>query len=421
MTRHYEYVAKQDGDTLNAQEWNNLAQDVRDAVTAINSNSIGEGSATTGNVTVGGTDNDSHIYLNSKGNLCIETTAANIPSGKKGKINIEANDDIQLKPGDDIMLYSDHRGADKTDEVSIKVMDGSGSDDVPVKLQINTSEISLTTKDKTGNDANVMDINVVTGEKDQNDKAIKGYLKVRAQAIDLRCENHGGIALQPKGDDGEGNMNKIKFEHGGGDGLEFGTFNSQKTSIYTDEYRFKKNGVWKMATRQTENSDKYDGSDETTRYKYVKQADDFYDIINPDDNTCTTQQIINVAKLFGTLSLETVHIGGYDVPLYYNIIPVTVSDLDDDTDIVDTSWQGPIQTGYRITAAKARIYDLLDTMPTQNDTETFLNNLTVNQRTVVGIDADHVYEITKSDISAEDIFELVSYYKSNNLGPWAIN
>jgi len=46
-------------------------------------------------------------------------------------------------------------------------------------------------------------------------------------------------------------MNKIKFEHGGGDGLEFGTFNTEKTSLYTDEYRFKKDGVWKMATRET--------------------------------------------------------------------------------------------------------------------------------------------------------------------------
>jgi hypothetical protein len=44
-------------------------------------------------------------------------------------------------------------------------------------------------------------------------------------------------------------MNKIKFEHGGGDGLEFGTFNTEKSSLYTDEYRFKRDGIWKMATR----------------------------------------------------------------------------------------------------------------------------------------------------------------------------
>jgi hypothetical protein len=73
-------------------------------------------------------------------------------------------------------------------------------------------------------------------------------------------------------------MNKIKFEHGGGDGLEFGTFNTEKTSIYTDEYRFKKNGIWKMATRETEASDKTirdegtipNGKTATGSRKYVK-------------------------------------------------------------------------------------------------------------------------------------------------------
>jgi hypothetical protein len=44
-------------------------------------------------------------------------------------------------------------------------------------------------------------------------------------------------------------MNKIKFEHGGGDGLEFGTFNTEKSSLFTGEYRFNKDGIWKMATR----------------------------------------------------------------------------------------------------------------------------------------------------------------------------
>jgi len=116
----------------------------------------------------------SYLYMNDKGNLCLETTAENTPSGKKGKVNIESNDDIQIKPGDDIMLYGDHRGEGKTDEVSIKVMDGTGNSDVPAKLQVNMSEITLTTKDKTGNDANVLDINV------NRAKNTKGYLKVRA-------------------------------------------------------------------------------------------------------------------------------------------------------------------------------------------------------------------------------------------------
>jgi len=81
------------------------------------------------------------------------------------------------------------------------------------------------------------------------DTDTRGYLKVRAQAIDLRCEINGGIALQPKGNDGDGHENKIKFEHNGGDGLEFGTFNTEKTSIFTDEYRFNGNGKIYAVTR----------------------------------------------------------------------------------------------------------------------------------------------------------------------------
>ena len=435
INKRFTYVQKVDNEsTLSANEWNALAQDVVDAVDAINNGETSTGS--TGNVTIGGSsDNGSHIYVNNKGNLCIETTANNVPTGKKGKINIESKDDIQLKPGDDIMLYSDHREEGKTDEVSVKVMDGSGNNDIPVKLQLNTSEITLTTKDKTGDNANVMDINVNSGTN------TKGYLKVRAQAIDLRCEKHGGIALQPMGRDNssqtlqfhlegsesttydyeeagkwikfdagyifehvfssfsydsylfalptlqgdhqitgirlwttnyanplktyildpadpivmngidgqyyyvtfefteqelmdlktqwlneeithfyiggdsvsipnfdlsseqrdihfygcitEGFMNKIKFEHGGGDGLEFGTFNAEKTSIYTDEYRFKKNGVLKLATRVKQLNPKFvEGDDSTTKYQYVKQNDDFYDIIDSQDPKCTWEDII---------------------------------------------------------------------------------------------------------------------------------
>ena len=99
-------------------------------------------------------------------------------------------------------------------------------------------------------------------------------------------------------------MNKIKFEHGGGDGLEFGTFNTEKTSIFTDEYRFNREGVWKMATRETEASgktivDEKEGGlgnlPATGALKYVKQADDFYDIIDVNDEQCTTKDIIKTA------------------------------------------------------------------------------------------------------------------------------
>ena len=240
-----------------------------------------------------------NVYINSKGNLNIETSAeiGNTPA-EKGKINIESNSDIQLKPGDDITLYSHHREEGKQNEVALKILNGEEKTEYPVQLQINASDIVLTTKDKTGDNANVMDVAINTGQKDSNDKPIRGYLKLRAQAIDLRSETHGGIALQPKGYDSDSHMNKIKFEHGGGDGLEFGTFNTEKTSIFTDEYRFNKDGVWKMATRVKETSDKADQNDATTAYKYQKQADDFYDVINDSDVTATTEDIIKAANMF---------------------------------------------------------------------------------------------------------------------------
>ena len=260
---------KQDGDQLTAQEWNNIASDV---------NELGAG---------GGNSENSYLYMNDKGNLCLETTVETTPSGKKGKINIESLDDIQIKPGDDIMLYADHREG-KTDEVSIKVMNGEGNSDVPVKLQINASECTLTTKDKTGNDANVFDINVNSG------KNTKGYLKVRAQAIDLRCEANGGIALQPKGNDGNDHENKIKFEHNGGDGKEFGTFNTEKTSIFTDEYRFNKDGnIYAVTRGELETTYKIpnDPTSGVKKIDYPTQADDFKDIL---DNTlkCTWEELV---------------------------------------------------------------------------------------------------------------------------------
>lgn len=232
-----------------------------------------------------------NIYINSKGNFNIETSA-DLGNTSKGKINIEAMDDIQFKPGDDIIFYSHHRAIDKQNEVAIKVTDG---DDVPVKLQINAANITLTTKDKpagTKNESEILDLNINTGKSTGNSK---GYLKVRARAIDLRCEEHGGIALQPKGRDHNGNMNKIKFEHGGGDGLEFGTFNTEHTSLFTEDYRFNRNALVKMATRVTIISDKEDFSDNTTAFKYVKQSDDLYDVIDETDEQTTWHDIIKTS------------------------------------------------------------------------------------------------------------------------------
>lgn len=255
----------QTGDQLTATAWNNLAADV---------NELGAGST--------GSGSSQYVTLTAKNNIELSSPK---------NINIEpASDetnsvygDISLKPGDDIEFLSEHRPADKQDEISLKIHNG---DKQPVKLQVNAAEMVLSTKDKTGNDAAVFDVTVNSA------KNTRGYLKVRAQAIDLRSESHGGIALQPKGFDNDNHMNKIKFEHGGGDGLEFGTFNTEHTSLFTGDYRFNKNGVIRLATRTTVASDKADADDATTAYKYVKQNDDFYDVIAAGDPTCTWEDIV---------------------------------------------------------------------------------------------------------------------------------
>ena len=271
---------KQTGDQLTAVEWNKLAADV---------NELGAGGSGSGSSTPVAIDASGVISVNSKGNTTISSAKhinvepAYVADGGEGTYG-----DVQIKPGDDITLESHHRALDKRDEITIKTSNGQdGAAKAPVKLQVIAADMTLSSKGKT-EDSNIMNVNVTTGSG-------KGYLKVRAQAIDLRCEEHGGIALQPKGQDSQNHMNKIKFEHGGGDGLEFGTFNTEKTSIFTDEYRFNREGVWKMATRTKVASDKADENDPTTAYKYVKAADDFYDNISLTDEQCTTKDIIKTA------------------------------------------------------------------------------------------------------------------------------
>lgn len=270
----------QTGDQLTATAWNNLAADV---------NELGDRLSNTGGSTSAAIDASGVVSVNSKGNTTISATKhVNIEPGYVANGGEGTYGDVQIKPGDDITLESHHRAPAKRDEITIKTSNGQdGAAKAPVKLQVIAADMTLSSKGKT-EDSNVMNVNVTTGSG-------KGYLKVRAQAIDLRCEEHGGIALQPKGKDGQNHMNKIKFEHGGGDGLEFGTFNTEKTSIFTDEYRFNREGIWKMATRQTTVSDKADVNDDTTALKYVKQADDFYDVIAQDDEQCTTKDIIKTA------------------------------------------------------------------------------------------------------------------------------
>ena len=341
---------KSTGDTLEAQEWNQVVSKVDELVEAANT---GGGEAqvidSSGVISVSAKGN---VTLGSNKNVNIEPKWDENVSGYTGNYG-----DVAIKPGDDIQFCSHHREPKKRDKVVVKNIDDS---DNPVKMQLVAGEIELAVgsksnpkaatrkKDKTSgedlpnsplfkaDDAKVLDVKVLTGnvleEGTANERDERGYLKVRAQAIDLRCEKHGGIALQPKGYDSDGHMNKIKFEHGGGDGLEFGTFNTQKTSIFTDEYRFKKDGVWKMSVRETEASGKnivdereggLQGLPATGALKYKKNnvanntaksnadlktyeaADDFYDFIDTEDAQTTTKDIINTSAALNNDYIET--------------------------------------------------------------------------------------------------------------------
>lgn len=338
----------QTGDQLTATAWNNLAADVNE----LGASGVGGGVVSTevdaedanktfvkvGTVTVAELtskgDKGTNVGLSGDNNINIEPRpAAGDGSGKNtpGLANRKGGN-IALKPGDDIEFWAHKRGTSKSDEVSVKMLtevpkasDPTKTDEVAAKLQLNTADIVLTSKDKQS-DTDVMNITV---NKAAN---TRGYLKVRAQAIDLRCEDHGGIALQPKGQDGQGNMNKIKFEHGGGDGLEFGTFNTEHTSLFTNDYRFNKNGVIKLATRTTTESDKADANDPTTALKYVKQQDDFYDVISQDDPTCTWNNVVDVcSKLKNRVDFPT---ACYIVP----VVPVP------NNNSVITEDDGPVTT-----------------------------------------------------------------------------
>ena len=336
---------KQTGDQLTAAEWNSLAADV---------NELGAGS-NGGGGSLTPIDTQGIISVSSKGNVTLSSTKnVNIEPVWNNNEQAYAGNygDIALKPGDDIQFCSHHREPKKRDKVVVKNIDGS---DNPVKLEVHAGEITLSTKNKiatkkknatTGADttellfkaenSGVLDVNITTGNildsGATNERDERGYLKVRAQAIDLRCEKHGGIALQPKGYDNDGFMNKIKFEHGGGDGLEFGTFNTQKTSLFTDEYRFNKNGIWKMAVRETTPSGKtildereggLQGLPATSLLKYKKNnvtnnqtkayedgktyepADDFYDFIDVEDYQTTTESIIRTAACLNNEFIQT--------------------------------------------------------------------------------------------------------------------
>lgn len=185
------------------------------------------------------------IGMSSKGNL-------EIVSGKK--INFEPSDDFQFKIAKKVVFDVAHRVA-------------SGSDEDARIDFINDEKID---------------------DPEPNNGAVP--VKLQGRSFDIRCFNHGGIALQPAGRDSDGFENKIKFESSrkvspdvvatasdyvleGGKGVEFGTFNNLHTSIFTGDYRFKGDAkVYGVTRGEIYENDKH-------KFDYPTQADDFKDII----------------------------------------------------------------------------------------------------------------------------------------------
>lgn len=232
-----------------------------------------------------------YMLLSSKGNLQITS-----PEGKS--INIESNKHLKVKPGSggQIEILCDHTG--DLSEVLIKALvavDASGADlpsEIPVRFKFNCTEAEYNTKDAT--DVNPFDMKFKTGLKESKPGEHYCQVKLKGRSFDFRCYEHGGIALQPAGRDHDGHENKIKFETDrmvdvdveanasdyageGGKGIEIGTVNSQFTSFYTKEYRFRASSPIFAVTRGpiTETS--------TGKFDYPTQADDSKDIKNDDD------------------------------------------------------------------------------------------------------------------------------------------
>lgn len=200
------------------------------------------------------------IEFNSKGNIAIESLTKHV--------NIEAKKNIQLKPTEEILVDTGRREED------------SGDNEAVFKIK-------------------------------NDDTKEWGSLKFKSRNIDLRCHNHGGIALQICGVDDNNKENKVKFESDrkvsanttanpatdytgeGGTGVEFGTFNNEHSSLFTKDYRFNKDGMVYAVTRQTPVS--VDG-----KFDYPTQSDDFKDVI--DNNLGVSwETIVKTAKVFDLL------------------------------------------------------------------------------------------------------------------------
>lgn len=210
------------------------------------------------------------VEYNSKGNISIESLEKHV--------NIEAKKGIQLKPTTNIIFDSSRR-----------IFNDKGNE---VHLQFVFDDYDETT----------------TGQHSGDDEEY-AELKIEARNIDLRCFDHGGVAIQPCGKDGDDFENKIKFESSrvsplgtqnpsyaseGGKGLEFGTFNNEHTSLFTGDYRFNKDGIVYAVTRETPTT--VDGKTD-----YPTQEDDFKDVVN-NNLGVSWENIVKTAKVFENLA-----------------------------------------------------------------------------------------------------------------------
>ena len=300
------------------------------------------------------------IYVNTSNNF--EVNAA-VAGGEK--LNLVAAQAVQIKPGLDengkpeaVQFDCEQHGAEAT-EFTFKVCNGAQPKATRVVgLKVNAAELTLDNQkcNTTEFDADSIDIKV------RNDKWNSGevvgttgpvYLKMKARAMDFRCYDHGGIALQVAGTDSNGKENKIKFESDrtseigataayckeGGKGLEFGTFNNLHTSLYTGDYRFKGDADVYGVTRNTP------VATSTGKVDYPTQADDFKDVINASTPHATWNEIIDAADKCKNLD-ETIRAevarqalsgGGIDTSVFVtkddveNVVASAITDLHIDT------------------------------------------------------------------------------------------
>jgi hypothetical protein len=207
------------------------------------------------------------IELNSKGNFAVESLTKHL--------NLESAKGIQMKPSTNIILDSTRR-----------IILGKGNE---VQVEAKFDDFG--------------DIHGYDGDDEE-----WAELKINSRNLDLRCHDHGGIALQIAGKDKTGFENKIKFESDrtspiseqgtyngeGGKGLEFGTFNNEHSSLFTRDYRFNKYGFVYAVERD---APVYDSG----KVDYPTQPDDFKDIINGTTPVTQWKDIVNVSEKYKQL------------------------------------------------------------------------------------------------------------------------